>query len=72
MIYETRMRSFWKAVSFRLIEIAVDTLILSFFVKVPVAVGLAVALEVICLVLHYVFERVWNRSNYGRKIKEEL
>lgn len=69
MIYETRMRSFWKAVSFRGIEVAVDTLILSFFVEVPVAVGLAIALEVLCLILHYIFERVWNRSDYGREIK---
>jgi len=65
---ETRTRSLLKALSFRIIEISVDTFILSFFVTTPVALGLAITLELICLLLHFVFERGWNKINFGRKI----
>lgn len=67
-INETRKRSLLKAISFRILEIAIDTLILSCFVEVYLAAGLAVVLEGICLALHYCFERVWNRVPYGREI----
>ena len=70
-INETRKRSLLKAVSFRLLEIAIDTLILSVFVSPKLALGLAVALECICLALHYIFERAWNRVSYGRHIIKE-
>jgi len=69
MIYETKARSILKAISFRIIEVSVDTWILSYFVETRIAVGLAIALEGTCLMLHYGFERVWNRFNYGRIIK---
>lgn len=68
-INETRKRSLLKAISFRIVEIAVDTWVLSCFVDVAIAVGLSVLLEFICLVLHYGFERAWNRFDYGREIK---
>lgn len=78
---ETRIRSFLKAFSFRLIEIGVDTgLILVAFTHLEriaerigltnAALILAVLLEGICLGLHYLFERLWNRSQWGREIKE--
>ena len=68
-VNETRKRSLLKAVSFRIIEIAVDTLILSFFVAPTIALGLSVALELTCLTLHYFFERIFNHIDYGREIK---
>jgi len=67
-INETRRRSLLKAVSYRLLEITIDSLILSFFVEVHLAIGLAITLEVICFILHYGFERVFNKINYGREI----
>lgn len=67
-INETRKRSLFKAISFRIIEIALDTLILSFFITPAVAFGVAVSLEVLCLALHYAFERIWNKTDYGREI----
>jgi len=69
-VYETRKRSLLKAISFRIIEIAVDTAILSIFVSPPVAIGLAVALEGICFLLHFGFERIWNKIDYGRQVKQ--
>lgn len=67
-INETRKRSLLKAISFRILEIVLDTLILSFFVTPIIAIGLAVTLEALCLVLHYGFERLWNKIGYGREI----
>jgi len=69
-VYETKKRSLIKAVSFRVIEIAVDSLILSFFVTPAVAISLAVAIEGLCLSVHFIFERIWNKINYGRHIYE--
>ena len=67
-VNETRRRSLLKASSFRVLEIALDSLILSIFLSPPVAIGVAVLLEVLCFVLHFSFERVWNRIEYGRQI----
>ena len=67
-VYETRKRSLLKAVSFRILEIGLDTLILSIFVSLHLAVTLAVILELLCLGLHFVFERGWNRIDYGRYV----
>ncbi len=70
-VNETKLRSLLKVISFRIIEISVDTFILSFFVTAPLALGLAVSLEVICFSLHFGFERIWNKINFGRQIVEE-
>ena len=67
-VNESRKRSLLKAVSFRIIEVAIDTAILSYFVSAPVAFGLSVGLEVLCLLSHYIFERLFNRINYGREV----
>ena len=69
MIHETRKRSLTKALAFRIIEIMVDSMILSFFVMPAVAIGLAVGLEIICLMLHYAFERIWDRIQWGRYVE---
>jgi len=68
-INETNKRSLLKAISFRILEIAIDSVILSVFVTPPTAIGLAAGLETTCLVLYFVFERIWNRINYGREVK---
>lgn len=70
-INETRKRSLLKAVSFRIIEIVLDTLILSIFLEIHIALGLAIGLECICLGLHYGFERVFNKIQWGRYIMED-
>ena len=83
-INETRKRSLYKAISFRFIEVGVDTgliyLVFSHLDAIAellhlsylqTAFGLAVTLELICLTLHYGFERLWNKINYGRYIVED-
>lgn len=72
-VNETRKRSLLKAISFRVIEIAASTTILYFWagVSLETAISLAVVIEVICLLLHFGFERVWNKIQYGRHIVEK-
>jgi len=68
-VHETKKRSLAKAISFRAIEIAIDTLIFSFFIPdLKIALGLALVVEGICFGLHFGFERIWNRINYGRTV----
>ena len=68
-INETRRRSLLKGLTQRIIEIGVDTVILSFFEKAHTALALAIAIELLCWCSHYVNERLWNKSDYGREIK---
>ena len=70
-VNETRKRSLLKAVSFRVIEVALDAVILSIFVSPQLAVTLAVLLECLCLALHFGFERAWNKIQWGRHIIED-
>lgn len=67
-INETRKRSLLKAISFRIIEITVSSVVLSLFVTTYEAIGLAVLLEGLCFGLQYLGERVWNKINYGREV----
>ena len=67
-VNETRKRSLLKSTSFRVVEITIDSLILSFFITPAIAIGIAIAIEGICWGAQYVSERVWNKINYGREI----
>jgi len=68
-IHETRKRSLLKGLTQRIIEVAVDTLILSFFATPHTALALAVIIELLCWGSHYANERLWNRFDYGREVK---
>jgi uncharacterized membrane protein len=83
-INETKKRSLYKALSFRVIEIAVDTgaiyLVFNNIDRICAFLGisylaaafwLAVLLEAFCFGLHYCFERLWNRTDFGRHTKED-
>jgi len=73
-INETRKRSLLKAISFRVIEIAIDTGILWLAVTfaqplTPLKIlVVSIIVESCCMGVHYCFERQWNKSNYGREI----
>lgn len=71
-VNETWKRSLLKALSFRVIEITATTLALHFGLgeEWGHALGWAVCLETMCLLLHLGFERIWNKVQWGRQIKE--
>jgi len=67
-VHETKSRSILKAVSFRIVEITVTTLLFATQMDSWTAFLFALAAESLCLTLTYIAERVWNRINYGRHI----
>lgn len=74
-VNETRKRSLAKAISFRIIEFVVDVIILLILIRsgLPelVIAGLgAMLVESSCGVGYYFWERLWNRINWGREVKD--
>ncbi len=76
-INETRKRSFLKAVSGRIVEISIGTLVfgtvLTFFnFPNPYALGFGLNLleELLCFLVTYGTERIWNRIHWGRNVED--
>ena len=67
-VVETRMRSLLKGLTARILEVTLDTFVLSFFIKVEIGLGLSIFLEVTCYAVSYCNERGWNKIDFGRKI----
>ena len=67
-INETWKRTLLKGVTQRIFEITFASLVLSLFVTVDKAIGLAVVTELICYGTHIINERFWNKTDYGREI----
>jgi len=66
---ETHKRSIAKGITGRLIEIAVDTAILSFLGINPFqSLGVAIIIEGLCFASSYFNERLWNKVLWGRRI----
>ena len=79
-VYDTRKRSFLKALTANLVEIIIDTFVIGFilsYLGVPYEVaylsggGLAVLTELLCFCTNYIVDRIWNRTQWGREIVEE-
>ena len=68
-VNETKLRSFLKALTGRVLEILVDTLIL-YIIGIPLfeGIGIAILIEVVCFGVCYIVERIWNKISFGRKI----
>ena len=68
-VYETKSRSLLKVVSGRILEILVDTLLLNVFIqRVELSLFLSVVVEGLCTLTHYINERLWNLSDFGRNV----
>lgn len=69
-INETRKRSFLKGITARILEIVIDTfLFFALGLEIHTSFGIALLIEGLCFLLHYLNERVWNKINYGRIIE---
>lgn len=74
-VNETRARSVAKAVSFRIIEIIMDMIIIiacirSGLPELMVAGISAISVEASCGIGYYFWERLWNRINWGRVVED--
>lgn len=68
-VNETPMRSFLKTMGFRVVEVLVDTLLLEFINPVVQEnLIIAITIELICWLLSFVWERLWNKIDYGREV----
>jgi hypothetical protein len=63
-------RSAAKSATGKIIEVTIDSLIFSPFAAASLSLGLAVAVELLCLATILGNERAWNRLNYGREVTE--
>lgn len=72
-INETKKRSLFKALSHWAAEVGIATAIFHFGggIEVGLAVGLAAASEATCVGLYYAWERLWNKTDFGRNIVKE-
>lgn len=69
-VNETPLRSFLKTMGFRVVEVLVDTLLLEIINKdIGENFLIAIAIELICWTLSFLWERLWNRIDFGREVK---
>lgn len=81
-IHESRKRSLFKTIGVRIIELAGDTFIIGFLLNLlnpertlieNYGLGFVITLivDLVCLVLTYLWERIWTRIEYGRRVHEK-
>lgn len=69
-VEETRTRSLAKVITGRVLEILVDTFLLDIVIKrFELSLALSLAIEFLCAFTHYINERLWNLTDFGRKVK---
>lgn len=76
-VNETKTRSFLKSISGRLIEITIGTLIIGTILTVlkvdsPYKLGFMMTIveETLCFIICYFNDRIWNKINWGRNVKD--
>lgn len=76
-VEDTRARSLLKALTAKVAEILVDTLLVGSvlnYLHIPrpyeLAGGFAVAIEVMCFITSYIVDRLWNKIQWGRRVEE--
>lgn len=71
-VNETPMRSFLKTMGFRAVEIILDTfLLLTINPEIYQNLIISIAIEGICWLLSFIWERLWNLTDFGREVKTE-
>lgn len=71
-VNETHKRSLLKGISMRILEITIDTVLLSILgFGIEKSLTVSIGIEGLCFVIHYINERLWNKVNWGRRIEYE-
>ena len=66
-IQEQHKRSITKAITFRILVIASDFIIITAIThRYDVAIGIIIASNIASTFFYYLHERVWNKVNWGR------
>jgi len=67
---ETKIRSLAKTTISKGIEILVDTVVITIFTSLGIPpVVIAISIEGFCFCNHFIIERLFNRIQWGRRIK---
>lgn len=66
--YETHKRSVVKSVVFRVVVVISDTTVIYLLThKIGETAGLTIATNLSSMTLYYLYERAWNRIDWGRR-----
>jgi adenylylsulfate kinase len=66
---EKHSRSLAKAISYRLLSVSMDLLIVfTITKKAELTLGIVVISNVVSIFLYYFHERIWNKFHFGRKL----
>ena len=70
--HEKHSRSIAKAISYRVVSVMVDTLLVYTIThKIELTLGIVILSNTVSTFLYYFHERVWNKIHYGRRIIKE-
>lgn len=61
-------RSFAKGLTDKAAEVILDTLVFSPFLATPTAASLAIVVEMLCFLMNFFNERLWNLTDWNREI----
>ena len=69
---ETRLRSFVKSLIYRILSIT-GTGILTWIITGDIreTISITLVIQIFLIILYYVFERVWNKVNWGRMVNDK-
>ena len=71
-VRELHRRSFAKAVSYRVLNIIVDSFVAYFFTRdISLSASIVIFVETYSTVLYYLHERVWAHVHWGRRPVEQ-
>lgn len=66
---EKHSRSLFKAISYRLLSISLDLIIIfAITKKAELTLGIVVISNIVSIFLYYFHERIWNKFHFGRKL----
>jgi len=65
MFIETKKRTIWKAISWRVVALFNSWIVLALSFTQS-SFWNALVMNIIGFVLYFIFERVWNKISYGR------
>jgi len=69
---ESRLRSLIKAFIYRFIATVGTGILIWFFTKdIRGTISITIVVQVFLIIFYYLNERVWNKINWGKQIKEE-
>jgi adenylylsulfate kinase len=70
--HEKHSRSIAKAISYRIVSIVADLLLVyTLTQKVQLTLGIVVVSNTVSIFLYYFHERAWNRIHFGRHVIKE-